>query len=180
MKQLDEEQSERSAAEDTGAGSRPQAVIISDLNGDGRPDLAVANFEDPATVSVFVNQGGGGFHKTRDYATGTGTRSVAIGDLNGDGRPELATVNLEANTVSVLVNRGGSFDRRLDFGTRRQPVQLAIGDLNGDARPDLVTADGGPDTASVLLNSLGLCAVQKVKGETIPAARQTRACGMTR
>ena len=156
-------------------GADPVWVTIGDLNGDDRPELAVANFE-LDSVSVFENNGDGSFRKRRDYAAGNGARSVVIGDLNGDGRPELATTDLEANTVSVLVNTGGGLDPRLSYRTGVGPVQLAIGDLSGDGRSDIVTADyRGPGTTSVLLNSPKLCVVQRVRGATLSAARQTLA-----
>jgi beta-lactam-binding protein with PASTA domain len=50
---------------------------------------------------------------------------------------------------------------------------VAISDLNGDRRPELVTVNGDSDTVSVLLNTPGLCTVQNVQGETLPAAKRT-------
>ena len=65
-------------------GLSPQSVVIGDLNGDGKPDLATANclarFRDdrrgrrffyPNTVSVLLNRGGGSFQARLDYATGS-------------------------------------------------------------------------------------------------------------
>src|SRR6266487_1708880 len=80
------------------------------------------------------------FAKARNYTTGRGPYSIALGDLNGDGKPDLATANLDANTVSVLLNRGdGRFRARRDYETGKSAFLLAIGDLNADGKPDLVT-----------------------------------------
>ncbi len=38
-----------------GVGSYPTSVAIGDLNGDGKADLAVANYDDK-TVSVLLNE----------------------------------------------------------------------------------------------------------------------------
>src|SRR5436189_301721 len=136
-------------------GEFPTSVAIGDLNGDAKPDLAVANTASD-TMSVLINRGRGSFERSRYYRTGVGPYRVAIGDLNGDGKPDLATTNYFGNTVSVLPNRGdGTFEGKLDYQTGGGPYDLAIGDVNGDGKLDLATAnydnDGG-DTASVLLN----------------------------
>jgi predicted NUDIX family NTP pyrophosphohydrolase len=167
------------AKRDYRTGWNPNAVAIGDLNGDRRPDLAIANGFASA-VSVLMNRGDGTFRAKRDYATGRGPYSIAIGDLNGDRKPDLATAYPRSHTVSVLLNGGdGSFRAKLDYGTGGGPYSVAIGDLNGDRKPDLVTANIGMDgnsrgkTVSVLLNSPGLCTVQDVKGQTLPAAKRT-------
>ena len=51
------------------AGDGPDSVAAADLNGDGKPDLAVANC-DSDTVSVLLNNGNGTFAATVDYPTG--------------------------------------------------------------------------------------------------------------
>ncbi len=119
------------------------------MNGDGKPDLAAANFSS-ATVSVLLGDGTGSFGTKTDYATGTNPMSVAIGDMNGDGKPDLATVNGGPNTVSVLLGNGaGGFGTNTDFATGTSPRCVAIGDLNGDGTPDVATANLD-NTVSVL------------------------------
>ena len=113
-------------------GRSPDSVAIGDLNGDGRPDLATANY-DADGVSVLLNRGDGSFRAKRDYAAGLDPSSVAIGDLNGDGKPDLATANSHpaANSVSVLLNRGdGSFQAKLDYPAGGEPR------LGRDRRPE--------------------------------------------
>lgn len=133
-------------------GPSPQSVAIGDVNGDGKPDLATANWTDEVnTVSVLWNRGDGSFEPKRDYRTDGGPDSVAIGDLSGDGKPDLATANF-GSSVSVLLNQGdGSFGANVDYRTGRGAESIAIGDLNGDGKPDLATANEA-ETVSVLLN----------------------------
>jgi len=139
----------------------PESVAIGDLNGDGKPDLAIANSYLDAdeeegelgTVSVRLNRGDGTFKPRRDYSTGGGPHSVAIGDLNGDGKPDLAAANFDAGSVSVLLNGGdGSFRVSHDYATADRTASVAIADLNGDSAPDLVAAVAETDTLAVLLN----------------------------
>jgi hypothetical protein len=87
-------------------GRYPNAVAIGDLNDDGAPDLATANYHSD-TVSVLANWGDGSFVPRRDFRTGEGPWSIAIGDLNGDGKPDLATASESSDTVSMLANTTG-------------------------------------------------------------------------
>ncbi len=95
-----------------GTGKFPASVAVGDFNGDGIPDLAIANYDDN-TVSVLLGKGDGTFQAQTTYGTGTGPDSVAVGDFNGDGIPDLAVANDDDNTVSVLLGKGdGTFQRR--------------------------------------------------------------------
>jgi hypothetical protein len=128
----------------------PFSVAIGDLDGDGHPDLAVANLESN-TVSVLLGTGNGSFDAPSSFAVGAGSSSVAIGDLNGDGHPDLAVANESSNTVSVLLGTGnGSFGAASSLAVGAEPVSVAIGDLDGDGYPDLATANFGSNSVSVL------------------------------
>ena len=78
-------------------------LFRSDLNADGRPDLATAS-QSSNSVSVLLGNGNGTFGTATSFAVSGGPFSIAIGDLNGDGKPDLATANFNTTTVSVLLN----------------------------------------------------------------------------
>src|SRR5205085_105344 len=59
------------------AGSQPFSVAVGDLNGDGTPDLAVANYN-TFSVSVLLGQGDGTFASRTQYPAGSGPYSIAI------------------------------------------------------------------------------------------------------
>jgi hypothetical protein len=84
-----------------GPGTAPRAAIIGDFNGDGRPDLGVANFS-ANDVSILLGDGSGGFGGRIDYPAGGGSYAVAAADLNGDGRLDVAIAAFRANTVSIF------------------------------------------------------------------------------
>jgi uncharacterized protein (DUF2141 family) len=91
------------AKTDFGTGSGPVAVAVGDINGDGKLDLAVANFTSD-TVSILLGTGTGSFGPKTDFGTGSRPASVAVGDLNGDGKLDLAVANDFGNTVAILLN----------------------------------------------------------------------------
>jgi hypothetical protein len=144
---------------------------VGDFNGDGKPDLVVANTghtQSPgSTVSVLLNVAPVGatspsFAPQQTFAAGPRPHAVAVGDLNGDGKPDLVVANdysqVRNGTVSVLLNTTPtaatipSFAPRQTFTTDSRPFSVAVGDFNGDGKPDLAVANYSSNTLSVLLN----------------------------
>jgi hypothetical protein len=137
-------------------GIGPVALAVGDLNGDGHPDVVVANycartFCNGGIVSVLLGNGDGTFQTAVSYNTGgINPWSVAIGDLNFDGYPDLVVANVcqsstncNNGTIAVLFGNGD--------GTFRAPTiynaggywnfSVVIGDVNGDGIPDLVVGN---------------------------------------
>ena len=91
----------------------PLALVIADVNGDRRPDLAYLNLAD--SVSVLLNRGRGSFLPRLSYqAVPPPARqwywdptSLAVSDLNGDGRPDLTVANEDSSHLSVFLNTPG-------------------------------------------------------------------------
>jgi hypothetical protein len=80
------------------------SVKVADLNGDGRPDLAVADYN--GEVSVLLGNGNGTFKAAKVFSAGPYPISLAVADLNGDGLPDLVLANHRVdNTVSVLLGK---------------------------------------------------------------------------
>ena len=73
-----------------GAGERPGRrfpngqIIVSDFDGDGYRDVAVAN-QVSGTVSVLLNDGSGALGAAVHYPNYPSAFSLAAGDLSGDG-----------------------------------------------------------------------------------------------
>jgi VCBS repeat-containing protein len=141
-------------------GRNPISVAIGDLNGDGKPDLVVADDDTPGAVSVLLGNGNGTFQPQTSYPAGPGPIAVAIADFNRDGSADVVAANgsFSSNSVSVLLGTGdGTLRPQTMFATGVQPFSLAVGDLNGDGKLDIVTGDFGsnssPATLSVLLGN---------------------------
>jgi hypothetical protein len=146
------------------AGKMATWVAIGDLNGDGKPDLAVADYATGAgDVAILLGNGDGTFQTAVKYPAVNGADSVVMGDFNGDGNLDLAVASNSAGansasgsagTVTVLLGRGdGTFRNSIVYGAGNNPLSLAVGDVNGDGQPDLVLADTLANTAVVLLNN---------------------------
>ncbi len=87
-------------------GNDPQSIAVLDFDGDGKPDLAVANYSD-GTVGVLLGNGDGTFGSQTTYPVATGPQFVAVGDFNGDSRDDLAVaihgIQSPGNTVGILL-----------------------------------------------------------------------------
>lgn len=147
---------------DFATGANPRFVAIGDLDGDGRPDLAVAN-HGSSSVSVFRNTSSIGalsYTAKVDFTADTNPNWVAVGDLDGDGKADLAVVNYSANTVSVFHNTGSSgsissssYAPKVDFATGAGPYSVGIGDLDSDGKADLTVANSISNTVSIFRNT---------------------------
>jgi len=142
------------------AGGNPLSVVVGDFNGDGTPDLAVADYQSQQ-VSILLGKGDGSFQTAKEYPTGANPSSVVLGDFNGDGKLDVALASTPlgsspGNLVSVLLGNGdGTFQAPSVYGTGSQAYSAAVGDFNGDGAVDIAVANGISNTVSILLNTQG-------------------------
>ncbi|NCS46422.1 MAG: VCBS repeat-containing protein, partial [Microcystis aeruginosa BS11-05] len=148
-------QSENDAATITvdGQAISVEMAFSADFNGDGKSDLAVANYNSN-NVSVLLGTGTGSFGAATNFTVGTGPISVTVGDFNGDGKSDLAVANRNSNNVSVLLGTGtGSFGTATNFSVGINPRSVTVGDFNGDGKSDLAVANYNSNNVSVLLGT---------------------------
>jgi hypothetical protein len=134
------------------------SVAVADFNGDGSPDLAIANHFFGGTVSVLLGKSDGTFKDAQSYLVGagpfSGPHSVAVADFDGDGHLDLAVVATDG-TLSVLLGNGdGTFQDAQIFDTHSGMTGAwsgVTGDFNGDGFPDVAVTNLSNDV-SILLN----------------------------
>jgi hypothetical protein len=117
------------------ADAAQRGLLWADVNGDGRPDLLVA---EPASgqLSVYFQQPDGSLAPPKTFPTLAGVSQLAAADWNGDGHPSIFLLSRDENAVGVA-----QFDKngRLPFPTLipldGKPLVMAVGALKPGARP---------------------------------------------
>ncbi len=168
-------------------GAPSDFVAVADVNGDGKPDLIVANngYAKPnstmrtSDVGVLLGNGNGTFQQQTTFATGFAPNSVTVADVTGNGKLDLVVANGGNDGVSVLLGNGnGTFQHQATFATGGDPLSVAVADVNGDGKPDLIVHyDGGVDL--LLGNGNGTFQSQKTIAARFPPANNLVVADLT-
>jgi hypothetical protein len=150
----------QSAVNYDSGGLGPISIAISDVNGDGKMDLLVANcgcfdglFPDTGSVSVLLGNGDGTFGAAVLYNSGgSAPWSVAVADVNGDHKPDLVVANScwcgrDASVGVLLGNGDGTFQSAVTYDSGGElAVSVVIADVNRDGTLDLVVENQCPNS----------------------------------
>jgi len=146
------------------AGSYPHGLRVADLNGDGLPEILVANHSGNS-ISILRNIGSAGSLTTNSFApqstlaAGPNPTDVAIADFNGDGQPDLVTTAFGGNQLSIFRNvatPGAAVSNWFMLDTTLPALagslEFALADMDGDAKTDLIVASVHGYAVSVYRN----------------------------
>ncbi|AYL93834.1 FG-GAP-like repeat-containing protein [Mucilaginibacter celer] len=129
---------------DIGGVVGPESLSVADMDGDGKLDLVVSNFNDK-TISVLLNNTTTGtisFLAKINTTVGLYSHAIALADVDGDGKTDVAVANYDASSVTVYRNTSAAgtatFAAGADILCAGAPGTVALADINGDSKPELV------------------------------------------
>jgi hypothetical protein len=170
--------------QDFPTGKSPYSIAIEDMDGDGKPDIVVANHA-AYTVSVIRNTTTSGtlsFAPKIDYLVGSSPMTVLVADLDGDEKPDIITTNhLDFGRVTEgTLFRNTSTSGNLSFAAKTNYYtgpysSAAIADMDGDGKPDLVLIDKTDNRGALVANkstpgTLKLTGMKSIYGLGSPTA----------
>ncbi|MCF8465722.1 MAG: T9SS type A sorting domain-containing protein [Flavobacteriales bacterium] len=113
-------------------------ITIALVNADTYPDLITAN-DQSNDLSLFINNGSGGFLSPTLIQADNGPRSVAVDDFDGNGMNDLVVVNNNSLNVTVhLATSPGVFAIGVPYFVDNSPGSVTTGLVNNDAIPDII------------------------------------------
>lgn len=120
-------------------------VAVGDVNGDGFPDMALANRGGRQSTASYLCLGSAGVQVTepcREISIGSAT-TISMTDVNGDQALDLIVPHRDGGQGYVLMNDGrGNFTTRVPFGAAKATIRAAhAADFDGDGRMDLAAID---------------------------------------
>jgi len=120
-------------------------LAVGDLNGDGKPDLAISANDG---ISILLNSGTGTFGAAAYYPSGVSGSAtgdgIAIGDLNGDKKPDVVVTDENFGAIVYLNQGSGTFKESGTVGSLgvNGTNNVVLADINNDKKLDIVMPDG--------------------------------------
>ena len=121
---------------------RIAALVVADVNGDGRPDLIY--FGDAKDVVVRYNLGTNGWGEPLRWHLEDGRldpNALAVGDLNGDGLNDIALLGDNGAVFFLAQKKDHTLAEPVKIPYSGSPKAIQMADIDGDGKNDLVFVD---------------------------------------
>ena len=118
------------------------ALAVTDLNGDGRPDLVF--YGDGKDLEIIYNHGTNGWSDPQRWHIDDGQmnpNALAVGDLNGDDRPDIVLLGDNGSLYFLPQQADHTFGEPQKLPYSGTPKAVQIADVNGDGRNDMLLVD---------------------------------------
>lgn len=149
------------------AGGVLYAMVVADLNQDGKPDVIVANrgggTNGDGSVGVFLGTGSGNLQPHQIYDSGgMEANFVVVADVNNDGKPDVLVTNLASScqpcpgNLGVLLGNGdGTLKEVVNYDGDGLASGLVVADMNNDGNADVIMNEGGVFNGEIFSILLG-------------------------
>jgi hypothetical protein len=146
----------------------PQAVVVSDFDGDGYADLGVACNGGSLGLTVLRGNAGAGGYGNGTFKAKVDIKStfdavdLAVCDINRDGVPDLVSVSASGFVQLAVGDGDGTFTPGGTTAVGTTPAAITTGDFDEDGRADLAVANTGTNNVSILLQGCTAIGSQSV------------------
>ncbi len=157
-------------------GSLPYITVISDFDGDGKPDLVVNNratSPTPGSIVIYRNVSVPGRIDGSSFSlppltitVGNQVTNVNVADFNGDGKPDIVATELGVGKIAIFENTsvsgGISFASAVEISTIPMgiaPYVLGIADFDKDGKPDIAVTCRDSNNVVVFHNDCTLATI---------------------
>jgi len=121
---------------------RIAALVVADVNADGRPDLIY--FGDTKDLIVRYNLGTNGWSEPKRWHIDDGrldANALSVGDLNGDGLADIALLGDNGAVFFLAQQKDHTLAEPVKIPYSGTPKAVQIADINGDGKNDLLFVD---------------------------------------
>ncbi len=121
---------------------RIAALVVADVNGDGKPDLIY--FGDAKDLTVRYNLGTNGWSEPKNWHFDDGRldpNALAVGDLNGNGLADIALLGDNGAVHFLAQQKDHTLAEPVNISYSGTPKAIQIADIDGDGKNDLVFVD---------------------------------------
>jgi hypothetical protein len=127
-------------------GTGPGQAVVTDITGDGVPDLLISD-STSNLLQYLRGSGNGNFTGQTLLHAGSEPQGLLTADVDGDGDQDLLVANRGDATIGLFMNSGGVLPsvQTATFATDARPTAFVTGKVDADAIADVIVLSQGTD-----------------------------------